>query len=114
MRDLIEAGLNEPRVAGSGYGDCVAAPIRHGERAPWVDGGEAMAACVRAGPQGGNGSVLSMAGSVGAEDSVLSGLPCTAWRLTPGGDIAAAATRPSPLRQRPTAMIATASGCNRG
>lgn len=48
VRDLIEAGLNEPRVAGSGYGDCVAAAIRHGERAPWVDGGEAMAACVRA------------------------------------------------------------------
>lgn len=26
-RDLIEAGLNEPRVAGSGYGDFVVAPI---------------------------------------------------------------------------------------
>ncbi len=52
LRDLIEAGLNEPRVAGSGYGDCVAAPIRQGERAPWADGGEAMAACVRARPQG--------------------------------------------------------------
>ena len=47
-RDLIEAGLNGPRVAGLGYGDCVAAPIQHGERARRVDGGEAMAPCVRA------------------------------------------------------------------
>ena len=47
-RDLIEAGLNEPRVAGLGYGDCVAPPISHGERAAWVAGGKAMAPCVRA------------------------------------------------------------------
>ncbi len=37
---------------------------------------------------------MSMAGSVGAEDGVLCGPWRTAWRLTPGGDIAAAATRP--------------------
>ena len=47
-RDLIEAGLNEPRVAGLGYGDCVVVPISHGERAAWVDGGKTMVPCVRA------------------------------------------------------------------
>jgi hypothetical protein len=41
-RDLIEAGLSEPRMAGSGYGDCVAAPIPHGGFTRWVDGGETM------------------------------------------------------------------------
>jgi hypothetical protein len=33
-----------------------------------------------------------MAGTVGAEDCALCGLPCTTWRLTPGGDIAAGST----------------------
>ena len=40
-RDLIEAGLNEPAVAVSGYGDCVAAPIPDGDRGGawrWLEG----------------------------------------------------------------------------
>ena len=37
-RDLIEAGLNEPGMAVSGYGDCVAALIPIGEGARRGDG----------------------------------------------------------------------------
>ena len=77
-------------MAGSGYGDCVAAPIPEDERAPRLDGVKTTSVCVRGCLERGDGATLSMAGSGEAGDSVLSDMQRAAWRLTPRGDIAAA------------------------
>jgi len=79
----MKARLNEAAVAGSGYGDCVAALIADGERRPRVDSRKATAWCVRACPQGARHPALSMAKSGQAGDSALSAMQRPAWRLTP-------------------------------
>ena len=120
-RDLIEAGLNEPAVAVSGYGDCVAAPIPDGDRGArgdgWKGDGPKRSGLPGAGPRY-NG------GPDGSWKDGLSGVwraVCTVWRVTPGGGIAAAPMRSEPARcpmlmirhTRRTALAATldAAGC---
>ena len=95
-RDLIEAGLNEPRVAGSGYGDCVAALIPNGDRQRHDDGLRTrnpgiwryLERCIVV--------AACLVGSDVARNGARSGVPravCTARLSTPGGGIAAAPER---------------------
>lgn len=97
-RDLIEAGLNEPAVAVSVYGDCVAALVPNGDRRSHGDGckgdGPLRSGLSGAGPRcdGGRG---------GSWKDALCGVwraVRTVWPLTPGDGIAAAPMRSEPAR----------------
>jgi hypothetical protein len=116
VRDLIEAGLNEPRVAGSGYGDCVAAPIPTGDGARPRDGlwpmDRGLWRCLE------RFIVVAVrsVGSGGARNGAVSGVSrrvCTARFPTPGDGITAALVRsfPAPgsvLMIHPTRMVVVA------
>ena len=92
-RDLIEAGLNEPLVAGSGYGDCVAALIPDGERAVRADGWKVAPLRVGACLLEGADPALSVADTSQAGGDELPGMQGVARGLTPCGDTAAGSTR---------------------
>ena len=120
-RDLIEAGLNEPAVAVSGYGDCVAALVPSGGGASDGDGRKGDSS-MRSGLPG-TGPWCDD-GHSGSGNDAFSGVlrsVGTVWPLTPGDGIAAAPMRSEPARcpmlmirhTRRTALAATlgAAGC---
>ena len=95
-RDLIEAGLNEPRVAGSGYGDCVAALIPNGDRERHDDGLRTMNSGIWRYQERCIVVAACPVGSDAARNGARSGIPravCTARLSTPGEGIAAAPER---------------------
>ena len=95
-RDLIEAGLNGPRVAGSGYGECVAALIPNGDGQRHDDGLGTMNSdiwrylegCIVVAPR----PVGADAAGKGACSGVRRGV-CRARLSTPGEGTAAALVR---------------------
>ena len=95
-RDLIEAGLNEPRVAGSGYGDCVAALIPNGDGQRHDDGLRTRNPGIWRYLERRSVVVAWPVGSDVARTGARSGIPravCMARLSTPGGGIAAAPVR---------------------
>ena len=96
MRDLIEAGLNEPRVAGSDYGDCVAVLIPNGGRQRHDDGLRTMNSGIWRYLERCIVIAACPVGSDAARNGARSGIPrgvCTARLSTPGDGIAAAPVR---------------------
>ena len=95
-RDLIEAGLNEPGMAGSGYGDCVAVALPDGDGRLYGGGRKAMAPCLWARLEQGSGAAASVVGSGGAGEVALSVVWRDAraiWRPKPCDGMAAASKR---------------------
>ena len=95
-RDLIEAGLNEPRVAGSGYGDCVAALIPNGDRQRHDDGLRTMNSGIWRYLERCIVVAACPVGSDAVRNGARSGIPravCTARLSMPGDGIAAAPER---------------------
>ena len=83
-------------MAGSGYGDCVAAPIPDGDGRRDRGGCKALVPCVWAGLEPGRGAASGVVGSGGAANGALSGVwrdAHAAWRPTACDSRAVTSTR---------------------